>query len=75
MLGGLVGVELTKRWIGLKQSTGDAFVYPLIVGTAIDCNTDSDRNPNGIKNPDCPKAVGDRNGSLIPNGSEETDSS
>ncbi len=35
MLGGLIGVELTKRWIGLKQSTGDAFVYPLIVGTAI----------------------------------------
>lgn len=35
MLGGLVGVELTKRWIGLKQSTGDAFVDPLMVGTAI----------------------------------------
>jgi phosphatidylglycerol---prolipoprotein diacylglyceryl transferase len=35
MLGGLMGVELTKQWIGLKQSTGDVFVYPLIVGTAI----------------------------------------
>jgi phosphatidylglycerol---prolipoprotein diacylglyceryl transferase len=35
MLGGLIGVELTKKWIGLKQSTGDVFVYPLIVGTAI----------------------------------------
>lgn len=35
MLGGLIGVELTKQWIGLKQSTGDAFVYPLIMGTAI----------------------------------------
>jgi phosphatidylglycerol---prolipoprotein diacylglyceryl transferase len=35
MLGGLVGVELTKKWIGLKQSTGDVFVYPLMVGTAI----------------------------------------
>jgi phosphatidylglycerol---prolipoprotein diacylglyceryl transferase len=35
MLGGLIGVELTKKWIGLTQSTGDVFVYPLIVGTAI----------------------------------------
>jgi phosphatidylglycerol---prolipoprotein diacylglyceryl transferase len=35
MLGGLIGVELTKKWMGLRQSTGDAFVYPLIVGTAI----------------------------------------
>jgi phosphatidylglycerol---prolipoprotein diacylglyceryl transferase len=35
MLGGLIGVEWTKRWIGLKQSTGDVFVYPLIIGTAI----------------------------------------
>jgi phosphatidylglycerol---prolipoprotein diacylglyceryl transferase len=35
MLGGLMGVEWTKRWIGLKRSTGDVFVYPLIVGTAI----------------------------------------
>lgn len=35
MLGAVMGVEITKRWIGLRQSTGDAFVYPLIIGTAI----------------------------------------
>lgn len=35
MLGGLIGVELTKKMIGVTRSTGDAFVYPLIVGTAI----------------------------------------
>jgi phosphatidylglycerol---prolipoprotein diacylglyceryl transferase len=35
LLGGLIGVELTKKWIGVTQSTGDVFVYPLIVGTVI----------------------------------------
>lgn len=35
LIGAVVGVELTKKIIGVKQSTGDAFVYPLIVGTAI----------------------------------------
>lgn len=35
LLGGLIGVEVTKRWMGLTRSTGDAFVYPLLVGTAI----------------------------------------
>lgn len=35
LLGGIIGVELTKKLIGVKRSTGDAFVYPLIVGTAI----------------------------------------
>lgn len=35
LLGGLIGVELTKKIIGVKKSTGDAFVYPLIVGTVI----------------------------------------
>ncbi|HLO52370.1 MAG TPA: prolipoprotein diacylglyceryl transferase family protein [Kamptonema sp.] len=35
ILGGLIGVELTKKTIGVTRSTGDAFVYPLIVGTAI----------------------------------------
>lgn len=35
LLGGLVGVELTKKLVGVHQSTGDAFVYPLIAGTAI----------------------------------------
>ncbi len=35
LLGGLIGVELTKKLIGVKRSTGDVFVYPLIVGTAV----------------------------------------
>lgn len=35
LLGGVVGVELTKKIIGVKVATGDAFVYPLLVGTAI----------------------------------------
>jgi prolipoprotein diacylglyceryltransferase len=35
LLGGLMGVELTKKLIGVTRSTGDAFVYPLIAGTAI----------------------------------------
>ncbi|MEA5597174.1 prolipoprotein diacylglyceryl transferase [Rivularia sp. UHCC 0363] len=35
LLGGLIGVEITKKIIGIKQSTGDVFVYPLIAGTAI----------------------------------------
>ena len=35
LLGGLIGVEITKKVIGVKQSTGDVFVYPLIAGTAI----------------------------------------
>jgi prolipoprotein diacylglyceryltransferase len=35
LLGAVIGVETTKKLIGVKQSTGDAFVYPLILGTAI----------------------------------------
>lgn len=35
LLGGLIGVEITKKIIGVRQSTGDAFVYPLVVGTAV----------------------------------------
>ncbi|ANF97132.1 prolipoprotein diacylglyceryl transferase [Paenibacillus bovis] len=35
LLGGLIGVELTKRLVGWKNSTGDDFVYPLILGIAI----------------------------------------
>ncbi|MEA5552917.1 prolipoprotein diacylglyceryl transferase family protein [Anabaena cylindrica UHCC 0172] len=35
LLGGLIGVEITKKMIGVTKSTGDVFVYPLIVGTAI----------------------------------------
>ncbi|BAY24820.1 prolipoprotein diacylglyceryl transferase [Calothrix sp. NIES-2100] len=35
LLGGLIGVETTKKILGIHQSTGDVFVYPLILGTAI----------------------------------------
>jgi prolipoprotein diacylglyceryltransferase len=35
LLGGLVGVEVTKKRIGVQQSTGDRFVEPLIIGMAI----------------------------------------
>lgn len=35
LLGGLVGVELTKAATGLRRSTGDLFVLPLLVGMAI----------------------------------------
>lgn len=35
LLGGLIGVELMKKLLGMKRSTGDVFVYPLILGTAI----------------------------------------
>lgn len=35
LLGGLIGVEITKKIVGIRQSTGDVFVVPLIVGTAV----------------------------------------
>ena len=35
LLGGLLGVELAKFCFGVKESTGDNFVVPLAVGTAI----------------------------------------
>jgi prolipoprotein diacylglyceryltransferase len=35
LLGGLVGVELTKKLIGVRRSTGDRFVYSVLWGTAI----------------------------------------
>jgi prolipoprotein diacylglyceryltransferase len=35
LLGGLFGVELTKAVRGIRQSTGDDFVVPLIVGMSI----------------------------------------
>ncbi|MGB3297002.1 MAG: prolipoprotein diacylglyceryl transferase family protein [Phormidesmis sp.] len=35
LLGGLIGVELTKRWMGVRQSTGDSFVFSVLWGTAI----------------------------------------
>jgi prolipoprotein diacylglyceryltransferase len=35
LLGGWAGVELAKWRMGIKHSTGDAFVFPLILGIAI----------------------------------------
>ncbi|MDF2432035.1 MAG: phosphatidylglycerol---prolipoprotein diacylglyceryl transferase [Mucilaginibacter sp.] len=35
MLGGLIGVELTKKKIGVKASSGDLMVYPLILAMII----------------------------------------
>jgi prolipoprotein diacylglyceryltransferase len=35
LLGGLIGVELSKKWAGIGESTGDNFVLPLVAGTAI----------------------------------------
>jgi phosphatidylglycerol---prolipoprotein diacylglyceryl transferase len=35
LLGAIVGVEITKHYIGVKQSTGDALVTPLIFGMMI----------------------------------------
>ncbi len=35
LLGGLLGVEIAKRAIGLRESTGDLFVTPLAVGIVL----------------------------------------
>jgi phosphatidylglycerol:prolipoprotein diacylglycerol transferase len=35
LLGGLLGVEICKRFVGIGQSTGDAFVVPILVGIII----------------------------------------
>jgi prolipoprotein diacylglyceryltransferase len=35
LLGGLIGVELAKKWKGIPTSTGDLFVYPLMTAMAI----------------------------------------
>lgn len=35
LLGGLIGVEVTKKMIGVRRSTGDSFVYSVLLGTAI----------------------------------------
>ena len=35
LLGGWAGVEFAKRRLGIRHSTGDAFVFPLILGTCI----------------------------------------
>lgn len=34
-IGGWIGVELVKRRVGIAYATGDAYVFPLIVGTVI----------------------------------------
>lgn len=35
LLGGLMGVEITKKMIGVRRSTGDSFVYSVLWGMAI----------------------------------------
>lgn len=35
LLGGLIGVETTKRIVNVRHSTGDDFVFPIIVGMCI----------------------------------------
>lgn len=35
LLGGLIGVEFAKKWVGHARSTGDPFVVPLAVGMMI----------------------------------------
>ncbi|WP_338849685.1 prolipoprotein diacylglyceryl transferase family protein [Massilia sp. W12] len=35
LLGGLLGVEISKKLIGQRESTGDLFVFPLLLGIII----------------------------------------
>ncbi len=35
LLGGLICVELTKKWLGVRVSSGDLFTFPLILGILI----------------------------------------
>jgi phosphatidylglycerol---prolipoprotein diacylglyceryl transferase len=35
LLGGLLGVEIAKRVVGVTQSTGDRFVLPVLVGLSV----------------------------------------
>lgn len=35
LLGGLIGVEIAKRIVGVRESTGDRFVTPILVGLII----------------------------------------
>lgn len=35
LLGGWVGIEVAKKFLGITRSTGDLFVFPLIVGMSI----------------------------------------
>jgi len=35
LVGGLIGVELAKYWAGVRESTGDRFVVPILAGLLI----------------------------------------
>jgi prolipoprotein diacylglyceryltransferase len=35
LLGGLIGIEIAKKIVGIRHSTGDAFVFPLLLGLII----------------------------------------
>ena len=35
LLGGWIGIEIAKKHLGIRHSTGDAFVFPLIFGIAV----------------------------------------
>lgn len=35
LLGGLLGVEIAKKLAGVRHSTGDDFVWPLVIGTSV----------------------------------------
>jgi phosphatidylglycerol:prolipoprotein diacylglycerol transferase len=35
LLGGWVGVEIAKKFVGIRRSTGDLFVFPLILGMCL----------------------------------------
>ena len=35
LLGGWLGLELVKRWLGIRGSTGDVYVWPLSLGLAL----------------------------------------
>jgi hypothetical protein len=35
LLGGWAGVEIAKRFLGVRHSTGDVYVFPLIAGMAV----------------------------------------
>ena len=35
LMGGWIGVEIVKKRLGIRRSTGDLFVFPLIIGMAV----------------------------------------
>ncbi|MBC6995168.1 prolipoprotein diacylglyceryl transferase [Neolewinella lacunae] len=35
LLGGLAAVEIAKRWLGIRQRSGDLYVYPLLLAMVI----------------------------------------